>query len=127
MNPACCNRKSTWLFRNRNLSASQRALAAASFLEYEREQALKRKSENGGDRKSECRNYDTPISDPGRATAKAGAKFGVCGDYVFNAAKVLEKAEPEVIDKIRSGVMSVNEAGPAPGLFAYVRMYFYRS
>lgn len=83
----------------RNLSTSQRALVAASFLEYEREQAMKRKAANGGDRKSECKNFDTPISDTGRATDKAGAKFGVCGDYVFKAARVLEKAEPEVIDK----------------------------
>lgn len=94
----------------RNLSTSQRALVAASFLEYEKERAMKRKAANGGDRKSECKNFDTPISDTGRATAKAGAKFGISGEYVFRAAKVLEKAEPEVINKIRSGTMTVNEA-----------------
>lgn len=95
----------------RNLSTSQRALVAASFLEYEKEQARKRLgTSTGGNNPRPCRKNDEAGEESGRATAKAGAKFGVSGDYVFNAAKVLEKAAPEVIDKIRSGDMTVNEA-----------------
>lgn len=94
------------------LPASQRALVAASFLEYEREQARKRQAHGETAPGVTLRlNFDEANSDSGRATTKAGAKFGVSGDSVFTAAKVLEKAEPEII---KAGAHPLDKSNLSP-------------
>ena len=55
----------------------QRALIAASFLEYERDQAKVRIAAGGGDKKSGVENLPQPIKDTGKSRDKAGARMGV--------------------------------------------------
>lgn len=90
---------------HRNLSASQRALIAAGFLEYEREQAKKR----AGTRTDLCETFHTG-SETGRASDKAGERMHVSGRTVDDAAKVIAHGVPELVEKVRSGEMSVSEA-----------------
>jgi len=52
----------------------QRALIAAGFLAYEREQAKARQVASGGDRKSVVESLPQPIDDAGKARDKAGER-----------------------------------------------------
>jgi hypothetical protein len=79
---------------HRSLSQSQRALIAAGFLTYEKEQARLRLSASGGDRKSGVETFPDPIADAGRARDKAGERMHVSGRTVDEAAKVIASAVP---------------------------------
>lgn len=46
----------------------------------------------------------------GEAHKKARARMGVEGKIVEQAAKVMEKAAPEIVEKIKLGEMAVGEA-----------------
>lgn len=88
---------------HRNLTTSQRALIAAGFLEYEREQARKRQ----GARTDIKENFPECSA---QARDKAGARVHVSGRMVDDAAKVIAQAVPEVLDKVRSGDMAINDS-----------------
>lgn len=93
---------------HRSLNPTQRAMVAAGFLEYEREQAKVRQVELG--KSHGTLRTDQSEGVKGRARDKAGARMGVAGTTVSDAARVIEKAIPEVIEKCRSGDMALNEA-----------------
>jgi len=95
---------------HRSLNATQRALIAAGFLEYEREQAKRRQIELGKTHGQTLRTNLSEGVEPGRARDKAGARMGVSGQTVHAASKVIEKAVPEIIEKCKSGEMALNEA-----------------
>lgn len=67
---------------HRSMNPSQRALVAAGFLEYEREQAKTRQSASGGDRKSGVESFPPPIDDAGKARDKAG-EASACARYML--------------------------------------------
>jgi len=95
---------------HRNLSVSQRALIAASFLEYERDQAKMRQQANlkhGGNAPVV---ENLPQREAGKSRDKAGARMGVSGKSVAAAEEVLTKAAPKVVQMVRSGEMTVHEA-----------------
>jgi hypothetical protein len=98
--------------QHRSLNASQRALIAAGFLEYERGQAKGRMKEAGavGGRAKGVEDFPPPFIDHGKARDKAGARMHVSGRTVDDAEKVMENATPEVLEKVRSGDMALNEA-----------------
>lgn len=91
---------------HRSLSATQRALVAAGFLEYEREQARKR-MESGVNQHSPVENLP---QGSGKARDKAGSRMGVSGKSVTDAEHVMSKAVPEVVEKLKNGEMALNEA-----------------
>lgn len=95
---------------HRNLTTSQRALIAAGFLAYEQAEAKKR----SGTRTDLPANLPGGYS-PGQARDKAGERMHVCGRTVDDAAKVLAQAVPEIIEKVRSGDMKINEAKTIAG------------
>ncbi len=97
---------------HRSLNASQRALIAAGFLAYEREQAKDRMAVGGavGGKSKGVEDFPPPSADSGKARDKAGERMHVSGRTVDDAAKVMEKAVPEVLEKVRSGEMALNEA-----------------
>lgn len=96
--------------QHRSLNASQRAVIAAGFLEYEREQARKRMAEAGAVGGKSKGKEDFPDPSVGQARDKAGERMHVSGRTVDDAAKVIESAAPEVLEKVRSGEMALNEA-----------------
>lgn len=93
---------------HRSLNTTQRAMIAAGFLAYEREQARKRQVELGRSHGSTLMG-DFPEG-VGTARDKAGERMGVDGKTVTDAAKVLTTAVPEVIAKMKTGEMALNEA-----------------
>lgn len=94
---------------HRSLSATQRAMVAAGFLEYEREQARKRQS-HGETGPGKTLVEDFPPALNGKARDKAGERMGVSGKSVTDAEHVMSKAVPEVMQKLKSGDMALNEA-----------------
>ncbi len=52
-----------------------------------------------------------PPGEEGKARDKAGERMHVSGRTVDDAAKVIAKAVPEIIEKVRSGEMSVSAGG----------------
>lgn len=96
---------------HRNLNASQRALIAAGFLEYEKAQARRRQADLNGKTKTVLvEDFPPATADGGKARDKAGERMQVSGRTVDDAAKVLKQAAPEVLEKVRSGKMALNEA-----------------
>lgn len=96
---------------HRSLNASQRAMIAAGFLEYERAEARKRKVALSGRPADEVvENFPQPPSDAGKARDKAGERMQVSGRTVDDAARVIADAVPEIVDQVRSGKMALNEA-----------------
>lgn len=94
---------------HRNLSSSQRAMIAFGFLEYEKELAKTRQVELGRSHGAPLQT-DKPEGVKGQARERAGARLGVGGTTVSKAARVIEKGSPELIDKVRSGEIALNEA-----------------
>lgn len=94
--------------QHRSLNASQRALIAAGFLAYEQEKAKRRQlaAQNNNAAKAVQENFP----ELGQARDKAGERMQVSGRTVDEAAKVLAHAAPEVVQKVRSGDMALNEA-----------------
>ncbi len=99
---------------HRNLTTSQRALIAAGFLAYEQAEAKKRMAAGGGDTRAGKANLPDPLT-VGQARDKAGERMHVGGRTVDDAAKVLAQAVPEIIEKVRSGNMAINEAKTIAG------------
>jgi len=95
---------------HRNISTTQRALFAAGLLEYEQAMAKDRMREGGGDQRAGVENFPPPIRDCGKARDKAGARVGISGRSVSTAVKVLAKATPAVVEQMKTGDMTLNEA-----------------
>lgn len=95
----------------RNLSASQRALVAAAFMDYERGEAKMRKA-HGATAPGKTLLANLPEASNGTAREKAGERLGVSGRCVADAERILKNAVPELIHRIRSGDMTINEANP---------------
>lgn len=99
---------------HRSLNASQRMLIAAGFLNWERAQAklrMKAGGKIGADMTNRgVGNSADPVPGTGSARARAGARMGVDGSGVSDAAMVIERGEPEIISKIQSGEMAMHEA-----------------
>jgi len=88
---------------HRSLSTSQRALIAAGFLAYEKEQARTRM----------LAGKHPPAtlpegSEKGDARDIAGARMHVSGNTVSRAAVVLANAPAEIIEQVRAGNLTVN-------------------
>jgi ParB-like chromosome segregation protein Spo0J len=94
---------------HRSLNEAQRALIAVGFLAYEREQAKARQALNLEHNTSKVENLP-PSMDSGKSRDKAGQKMNVSGRSVSNTEKLMQSATPEVVEKIRSGDMAINEA-----------------
>ena len=92
---------------HRNLSITQRGLIAAGFREYERARAHERQSALNG--KSQLPE-NLPEATTGDARDVAGARMGVSGKTVDTAAHILEQGAPELVEKVRDGDITLNEA-----------------
>jgi hypothetical protein len=86
---------------HRSLTASQRALIAAGFMAYEREQAKARQLTG---------KHLPPTSPEGDARDRAGARMHVAGSTVQLAVNLLERGSTELIERVRAGEISVNRA-----------------
>lgn len=95
---------------HRSLNSSQRSLIAVGFLQYEQEQAKARQVALAGSRKSDLVENFPQGSDAGKSRDKAGERMGVSGRSVADAKHIVDKGIPEVVEKIRSGEMMLNEA-----------------
>lgn len=95
---------------HRSLNPTQRALIAAGFLEYERLQARNRQKSSLKQGDHSPVPVNLPERDKGEARDKAGARVGIGGKQVSDAANVIKTAAPEVIESMRSGEMALNEA-----------------
>lgn len=97
---------------HRNLSITQRGLIAAGFRKYERARAHERKSAlNGKTQLPE----NLPEATTGDARDVAGARMGVSGKTVDTAARILEQGAPELVEKVRDGDITLNEAKQISG------------
>lgn len=97
---------------HRNLSTSQRALIAAGFLEYERQQAKVRQQANlkHGDKAPVKENLPEREQGQGQSRDKAGARMGVSGKSVAAAEAVLTHGTESIVQLVRAGEMTVSEA-----------------
>ena len=88
----------------RNLNASQRAMVAASFMEYETMEAKKRQA---------CGQGGVLLVEPvpqAKARDKAGERLGVSGRYVGDAVKVIETGTPALVEEVRKGAIPITQA-----------------
>jgi hypothetical protein len=77
------------------------------------EEAKKRQSEAGGDRKSENKKIgggNISTSDFGKTRDIIGKELGVSGRQVDKLHRINEMASPQVKDMVRNGTLSVNQA-----------------
>lgn len=98
----------------RDLSASQKAMAAAEFLPMLESEAKQRQRDSGGDKKSESaksvsQRIEQPIANEKKATHQAAKLTGTNRQYVSDAKSIKEKA-PEIAAKVKSGELTLPQA-----------------
>lgn len=89
----------------RHLTTSQRASVAAKLLPIYEQQAAKRQKSGKKNLKE-----NLPEGSSGQSRDKAGAAMNVSGKAVDMAAKVHEKAIPEIVQSVESGELAVSAA-----------------
>lgn len=103
----------------RHLTIGQRAALAVRLLDYEREEALKRKAAAGRSaapgRKAEKDSPDADSLSKGRAAQRAAEKVGVGRTSVL-AAELIAEHSPETFERLRKGELSVTGAASAAGI-----------
>jgi ParB-like chromosome segregation protein Spo0J len=103
----------------RHLTIAQRAALGVRLLDYEREEALKRKAEAGRSaapgRPSKKDSPNTDSLSKGRAAEKAAAKVGVGRTSVL-AAELIARESPKTFEKMRRGQISVTAAATEAGI-----------
>lgn len=108
------NAAQQWIIKNqfgrRNITPMMRAELAIKLQPLIAEKAAKRKSDNGGDKtRPEVVTLPPPVEKS--KTRAELAKLAGIGERTLDKAKVvLEKATPEVVQKVRSGEMKINTA-----------------
>lgn len=98
----------------RDLSASQKAMAAAEFLPMLEAEAKQRQRASGGDKKSYAaksvgQRIEQPIANDQKATHQAAKLTGTNRQYVSDAKAIKEKA-PEIAAKVKSGELTLPQA-----------------
>ena len=93
--------------KRRQLDASQRACVAVEIEPMFAVEAMKRKAENGGDRKSQVVNLPPPI-DKAKARDQAADVVGVSPSMV-SLAKAIKAKNPEAFERVKLGEVTVNE------------------
>lgn len=103
----------------RHLTIAQRAALGVRLLDYEREEALKRKAEAGRSAApGRPAKKDPPNAkdlSKGEAAQKAAAKVGV-GKTSVLAAELIAKESPKTFEKMRRGQISVTAAATEAGI-----------
>jgi hypothetical protein len=96
----------------RDMSASQRASAAAKVKEEYTKLAKQRQRKNGASRakNKESNPENLPDSQKGDARDQVGKTFKVCGKLVDMAEKVHKKAIPEIVAAVDAGDLRVSAA-----------------
>ena len=102
-----CGSPTEWVLsvnlHRRHLTPSQKGFVAKDALPLFEKEAEERKAQSNANREK------IPPSEKGKATEKAAKAVGVNPRYVSDA-KAIEKASPEIAQKVRSGEMSIPEA-----------------
>ena len=93
--------------KRRQLNASQRACVAVEIEPMFAVEAMKRKAENGGDKRSQVGNFPPPIV-KAKARDQAANVVGVDGSMVTRA-KAIKAANPEAFERIKAGTIKVSE------------------
>lgn len=94
----------------RHESKSQRAMSAAHFLPYFKQQAKIRQQNAGGDKSKGALPEIVPEALSGEARDLAGRKFGVSGKIVGWATVVLASGRDDLVREVMSGGLSVTAA-----------------
>lgn len=97
----------------RNLNKSQRGLLAAALLKLSKEESEQRRLANLRRGKNLPLFPETALkadSGNGQAAASVGQALGVSPRTIERASRVLEQAPEEVVEKVRTGEKSLNEA-----------------
>lgn len=106
-----------WIRRNqlgrRNVDLLTKGELLEDIEKYEAQEAKKRQSLSGGDRKSAerkigCGNIST--SDSGKVRDKMGEMIGVSGRQYDRIKKINHEATPQVKQAVRDGKLSINQA-----------------
>lgn len=94
--------------RRRHLSKGQAAIAAAKLKEYYAKEAKERQATStGGTNPQLVQKFAQ--AEKGKARDKAGEQFGVSGATVDDAEVVLKNGVPELVKKVATGEISVNQ------------------
>jgi predicted RNA methylase len=93
--------------KRRQLDASQRACVGVEIEPMFAVEGMKRKAENGGDRKSQVVNLPPPI-DKAKARDQAAIVVGVSPSMV-SLAKAIKAKNPEAFERVKLGEVTVNE------------------
>ena len=93
----------------RHLSSSQKAVVAVDVLPMLEAEAKDRMSEGARATNAGSQKIDTPQEQQGRATQQAAQVTGTNRQYVSDAKRIAEQA-PEVLEKVRDGVLTIPDA-----------------
>jgi len=95
--------------KRRHLTASQRAVIAVDCLPLLEEEARKRMSLGGGDKKSGMVKLPQPIQNKGKSSVQAGKLARVGEKYVRAIKKLRDAGKKEEIEEIRQGTKTVQD------------------
>jgi 16S rRNA G966 N2-methylase RsmD len=90
-------------------SLDQLAAIGLDLIPIETELAKKRKSANGGNKKSDVVNSPPPIENKGKTRKKVAESVGV-STFKIRQAQAVAKAAPELMEKVKAGTMPLKEA-----------------
>lgn len=94
--------------KRRHLTAGQLATVGLESLPYLKEEAKKRMSMGGGDKKSGTQNLADPITNQGESREKAAEISGSNKEYIRQIEKIRDK-DPEGYEEIKQGKKTIHE------------------